>query len=384
MTPAGNVVSGLMESFPRTSAVILQGIADHTHLGVQLYVSVRGVPRADAAVGELRPGAPLTADTLMPWLSSGKPVAAVVIGRLWEGAALELDDPVVRFIPEFGAGGKAAVTIRHLLTHTGGFRAGMRYEPAMSWSEIIASICEARLEPGWIPGARAGYHTWTSWYILAEIVRRLEGREYSQVVRRAVFEPLGMMDSWIGIPPERRAAYGDRFGILYDTSGEIRPSEADGEARGWPYRPGGSGRGPMRELGRFYEMLRARGTWAEVGILAPQTVEALTARHRCGMFDQTFRHVMDWGLGFILDSKMYGTEPPPYGYGRHASSRTFGHSGYQSSCAFCDPEHGVVAAWAANGLPGEPRHQARAAALNAAIYEDLGLAALKEDPDRSL
>ncbi|HLJ58127.1 MAG TPA: serine hydrolase domain-containing protein [bacterium] len=361
--------------FPRTSAAIARGIADELHLGLQLYVSEGGATLADAAVGEARPGIPLTSDTLMPWMSSGKPVAAVAIARQWERGALELDDPVARFIPEFGVHGKAAVTVRHLLTHTGGFRGGVRPEASLSWDGIIASICEAPLEPGWIPGARAGYHTWTSWYILAEIVRRLDGRDYSRIVREAIFEPLGMRDSWIGIPAAAREAYGNRFGILYDTSGdEARQNDADGEAMGGPYRPGGSGRGPVRELGRFYEMLSARGRWRDARILSAQTVEALTARHRAGMVDQAFQHVMDWGLGFMLDSKMYGTGVPPYGYGPHASPRTFGHSGYQSSCAFCDPEHGLVVAWAANGTPGEPRHQARLNALNAAIYEDVGLA----------
>lgn len=368
--PAADTVPG----FPRTSAVIARGIADELHLGLQLYVSAGGASLADAAVGEVRPGIPLTPDTLMPWMSSGKPVAAAAIARLWEGGGLDLDDPVARFIPEFGARGKAAVTVRHLLTHTGGFRGGVRPEPNRSWDGIISGICEAPLEPGWVPGARAGYHAWTSWYILAEIVRRLDGRDYSRVVREAIFEPLGMRDSWIGIPVSAREAYGNRFGILYDTSGdEARQNDADGEALGGPYRPGGSGRGPVRELGRFYEMLRAHGRWGDARIVSSPTVAALTARHRTAMVDQTFQHVMDWGLGFILDSKMYGTDAPPYGYGPHASSRTFGHSGYQSSCAFCDPEHGLVVAWAANGTPGEPRHQARLNALNAAIYEDLGL-----------
>jgi CubicO group peptidase (beta-lactamase class C family) len=357
----------------RTREVIARGIAGGEHPGLQLYVSVGGAPRIDEAFGETRPGVPLTRDTLLPWLSAGKPVAALAIARLWEQGALELDDPVAGFIPEFGAHGKAAITIRHLLTHTGGFRGGLAPEPGAAWDEIITRICAARPEPRWPPGRRAGYHGWTSWYVLAEIVGRCSGREYSRVVREDIFGPAGMADSWIGIPATERAAYGDRFGGLYDTSGgAARPGEADAEARGQTYQPGGSGRGPARELGRFYEVLRARGRWGGATIARPQTIEALVARHRAGLFDETFRCVMDWGLGFILDSKMHGAAIP-YGYGPYASPRTFGHSGRESSCAFCDPEHDLVVAWAANGMPGEPRHQARVRALNAAIYEDLGL-----------
>src|SRR5204863_8448629 len=109
----------------------------------------------------------------------------------------------------------------------------------------------------------------------------------------------------------------------------------------------------------FYEMLLRGGAFDGGRILSPQTVAAMTARHRVGMMDRTFKHIMDWGLGFIINSSQYGDPEVPYGYGEYASPHTFGHSGAQSSCAFCDPQHGLVVAWVCNGRPGEPRHLAR-------------------------
>jgi CubicO group peptidase (beta-lactamase class C family) len=140
-------------------------------------------------------------------------------------------------------------------------------------------------------------------------------------------------------------------------------------------RPGAGGRGPVRELGRIYEMLlnRGRGPAGSSPVLRPQTVEALTARHRAGMYDHTFRHVIDWGLGFIVNSAMYGVDTVPYGYGPFASSRTFGHGGSQSSTAFADPEAGLAVALAFNGMPGEAQHDRRLRAVVGALYEDLGL-----------
>lgn len=358
---------------PRTLAVLGDGLAGGWHIGAQLYVSRRGRPIADLALGAARPGLPMTPDTIMPWLSSCKPVGAVAVAQLWERGRLELDDPVCRFVPEFGASGKDRITLRHLLTHTAGipFVAAKRGEA--SWNEIIATICAASLEPGWEPGRKAGYHVASAWYMLAEVIRRIDGRPYDQFVRDEIFRPLGLEDSWIGIPQDRLRAYGDRIGVLYGARGAPLPVDLDAEARGLPFRPGGSGRGPIHDLGRFYEMLLFRGTRAGTRILSAQTVEALTARHRAGMIDQTFQHVMDWGLGFILDSKIYNRHEPPYGYGPYASPRTFGHGGYQSSTGYCDPEHGLVVAAVANGLPGEADHDRRFRALNAAIYEDLGL-----------
>ena len=91
------------------------------------------------------------------------------------------------------------------------------------------------------------------------------------------------------------------------------------------------------------------------------------------MFDETFRHKVDWGLGFILDSNRYGAATLPYGFGLHASADTFGHGGQQSSADFADPGHGLAVAVIANGTPGEPRHNKRARELHTTIYEDLGL-----------
>src|SRR5262245_49507548 len=108
---------------PRTRELIEQGIAHGLQLGAQVYVSHNGQPVADFALGESRSGVPMSVETINPWMSSGKPVTALAIVQLWERGKLDLDDRVSRFIPEFGVKGKEPITIRHLLTHTGGFRA---------------------------------------------------------------------------------------------------------------------------------------------------------------------------------------------------------------------------------------------------------------------
>jgi CubicO group peptidase (beta-lactamase class C family) len=371
----------------RTRQALEEGIEQGLHFGGQVYVARRSdVPRddepfqsLDLVVGERQPGQPMTADTLMIWLSSSKPVTAVALGQLWERGALALDDPIARHIPEFAAKGKEKITLRHALTHTGGFRLLNVGWPEAGWDAIIATICNSRPEPRWGPGEKAGYHLAASWFILGEVVRRLDGRSYSDYVRQEIFEPCGMSDSWIGMPAQRFAAYGDRIGRMYGTEASAGTSKTP-LTRPWHQAahvqgcsPGGNGYGPIRQLGRFYEMLSLGGTWNGQRILSPQAVEALTTPHRVGLYDHTFKHKLDWGLGFIVNSEHYGAELPPYGYGRHASRRTFGHSGFQSSTGFCDPCHGLVVALVVNGNPGEPRHTERLRQLTEAIYEDLGL-----------
>jgi CubicO group peptidase (beta-lactamase class C family) len=128
-------------------------------------------------------------------------------------------------------------------------------------------------------------------------------------------------------------------------------------------------RGPARELGKFYEVMLRRGK----GILSPQAVEAMTSRHRVNTLDKTFGSVIDWGLGFMVNSLIYGKADTPYQFGPYASARTFGHSGNQSSVGFADPENGVVGVVVFNGMAGEAKHQPRMRKALTAIYEDLGI-----------
>jgi CubicO group peptidase (beta-lactamase class C family) len=390
----------------KSLAVLERGIREGLHPGAQLYVSLRGRTVGDHALGEARPGVPMTPDTLVLWLSASKPVAAVAIGQLWERGLLRLDDPLALHVPEFGQGGKEAITIRHALTHTGGFRLLQVGWPEVSWDETIAKICASRREPRWEPGEKAGYHQSSSWFLLGEVVHRLTNRSFADYVREAIFAPLGMADSWIGMPPEvwRRYHTERRLAVWWDT--EASPPKPHAHHEELPVvrcSPGGNGWGPMRELGQFYEALLAGGERGGRRLLWPQTVEALTARHRVGMVDHTFRQVMDWGLGFIPNSRpglvetwasllaqeRIGTatgassaaavpRPPdpalPYHYGPYASRRAWGHSGYRSSTAFADPAHGLVVAAAVTGTPSDAAHSGRFRALLAAIYEDLGLA----------
>jgi CubicO group peptidase (beta-lactamase class C family) len=387
------------DRLPGTVAAIEEGRRERLHLGAQLYVSRGGEPVADLAVGWARPGEELTPDHLMLWLSSTKPVTAVAITKLWEAGALALDDPIAAHVPAFAAGGKGGVTIRHALTHTGGFRMAGTGWPDEPWDEIVARICERKLEPRWVPGEKAGYHLTSSWFMLGEIARRLDGRPFDRFVRAEVLEPLGLDDSWIGMPAERFREYGGRIAPLRHTAGaaegETERGEGSPSGHGWTREervtrpsPGGNGRGPMRELGRFYETLLAGGARRGRRLLRPQTVEALTARHRVGMFDHTFRHVLDWGLGFIPDNKHYGeggtgeggeggaageTGAVPYSYGRLCSRRAYGHSGYRSSTAFADPVHGMAVAIAFNGTPEAEPHRLRMQRAVEAVYRDLGI-----------
>jgi CubicO group peptidase (beta-lactamase class C family) len=349
----------------RAVEVLEQGIADGTQIGAQLYVSQGGEVVVDTAVGESRPGVPMTTDTMMIWFSMTKATTAVAVAQQWQGGALDVDDRVVDYIPEFGSNGKDAITIRHLLTHTAGIPWSdgvLEGKPGREpRQENLARIYAASLD--YEPGTRAGYHAGAGMSVLGEIVERTSGVPYEQYVRDAIYNPLEMEDCWVGMPEERFAAYGDRIGSMHNTEGEepvaIRGIDS-ARAASIPI-PGGGGRGPMNQLVKLYESLLGYGD----PVLDRVTVAAISARHRTEMLDETFGIVVDWGLGLAVDT---------FAMGRYCSRRAFGHGGHQSSIAFCDPEHDVAVAAVFNGMPGRERHNARLDAVSSAVYLDLGLA----------
>lgn len=355
---------------PETRAVLSQGMADGLHLGAQMALHHAG-RTIDLVLGDAASGQPLRPGHILPWRSAGKPVTAVAVALLWQRFALDLDDPVARYIPEFAQTGKQRITLRHLLTHTAGVR---RLVPADTapWEAHLARLCEAPAERNWLPGRRAGYDIDSAWMLLAELVHRVDGRPIERFAHEEIFRPLGMVDCCYCLDAARYAELADRIVRLALT--HVSPpvyAETDRPELAPMCRPGSSLRGPARELLKLMAMLLRRGD----GLLWPMTVDAMTTRQRCGLFDQSFQHIIDFGLGLIINSAQYGAETVPYGFGPHASPRAFGHGGRQMGVAMVDPEHHLALVLLFNGACGEARHDQRLRAVLAAVYRDLGLVA---------
>ncbi len=353
------------------------GVQKGFHLGAQLYVSLEGRIVADVGIGNATVTQPMTNETMTVWMSVTKGVSAAAVAQMWEAGEIGIDDPVCTHLPEFAVQGKSGVTFRHLLTHTSGLGSADIDWSADTWDEIIAKICRVPLLENWDPGAKARYDVRGAWFILAELVSQKSGLPFSDYIRKKIFEPLTMDNCYLSMDSPTYLSKRDMFGLMYDTSeGEPKVSHYSRDLERTIMRcvPGGSGRGPARELGRFYEMLLGMGQLNGTRILLPQTVAAITARHRTGLEDEGFGHIIDMGLGFYVNSNLYGEESVPYGFGRHASMRAFGNAGYQSSIAFVDPDARLVVVCIFNGTPGDDVHQIRNREANSAIYEDLGLA----------
>ncbi|MDZ4788476.1 MAG: serine hydrolase domain-containing protein [Blastochloris sp.] len=342
-------------------------IKEGLHLGARLYVSRQHETQLDLSVGQASEGVPMTTDTRLLWMSAGKPITAVALLQQVERRLLALNDPVTHYLPEFGIKGKDPILIQHLLTHTGGFRLADKIE-LLDWAQAIREICAVPLEPNWEIGKKAGYHISGSWLILAELIQRTDPkkRNIATYLKEEVYTPCGMKDTALGLttsPTNLSTMHLSELGTCTP-----HPLHSD-PARLFQWRTGSHLIGPAQELGRFYEALLTQ----DGSLLQPETIKLMTQRHRQGVYDQTFRHIIDFGLGVAINSSQYAESNVPYGYGRLASSNTFGHGGNQSSIAFADPKHQLVFVYITNGMPGEAAHQKRMRDVMNLVYEELGL-----------
>ena len=349
-----------------------RGIDAGLHFGGQAVVWRDGEVVLDVAVGEAQPGVAMRAETRMLWMSACKPITAVAVAQLYEDGEIDLDEPVAMYLPAFAQGDKQPITIRHVLTHTGGFREANLKGLDGDWHTAVERVCEAPLEHDWAIGESAGYHPQTSWFVLGALVEAVRGEAYADWVKRKILEPCGMDGTLMPIEPGAYDAAWPGMSQVYDTSrkpGVEGARETGYAAAGYctVMRPGSNVWGPAGDLVKFYGMLLKGGEGERGRVLEPETVALFTDRHRTGKHDRTFQHVVDFGLGFLLNSRMHGPATVPYGYGDWTDERTFGHSGNQSSVGFADPTKRIAAAVICNGMPGEPRHQKRQRAWLAAL-----------------
>lgn len=354
-------------------ALLERGREAGWHLGAQCYVSWHGEVLLDVAVGESERGRELRTDDLMLWYSAGKPLTVAAILQLWDEDELSLDDPISMYVDGWAAG-KERATIRHVLTHTGGFPMyGKRdlYGHDLSYAEAVAQIAEHPAE--WEPGRAAGYHPTSGWKILGAIVEAIDGRSIDQYLAEEVLAPARCEQASLGISLDQQAELGSSVVPVHWNGYAVPVPQADGGMRMVPYHaeevnnqdwniakvePGAGMRGPASALGRFYESLLGHGD----AILDSRTIEVMTAVHRHGLKDGLFGRDVPWGLGVQVE------------FSGGTSRRAFGHSGMATSRALADPECGLVVVLITNTLAGFFENEQRHFEVTNAAYSSLGKA----------
>jgi len=287
-----------------------------------------------------------TNDTKFMVFSATKPIVASAIWILIGEGQLDVTRPVAHYIPEFATNGKEIVTVEQVLLHTAGFpNAPMDPVEGADPVRRVKYFTEWELE--WEPGSRFEYHGLSAHWVLAELIERLTGDDFRDMIEQRICEPLGL-PLLLGIPEEdqRDIADGGRIGEREEpTSGvdTMRFNEPAVRAAGVP---GGGGLMTAATMALFYQavMHNPDGLWDDA------VWRDATTNIRCVFLDPLMNVACNRSLGLVLAGDD-GLHQFRYGmFGKNNSARTVGHAGAHSQVAWGDPENGVSFAMFKNGL----------------------------------
>jgi CubicO group peptidase (beta-lactamase class C family) len=184
---------------------IQRDIDEGRNFGASIIVARGGVIGHQRTFGTVAPGRDAAADDLYLAMSLSKSFTAALVLRAIDQGKLTLDTKAASIIPAFAAGGKQRVTVRHLLTHTGGTYSGLMPPPPIPPQEMgdLAKNVQAvsALPAANRPGERVVYNPFAGYAVLAQMLVEIDTqrRSFSQIARQDLFEPLGMMDTTYGL-----------------------------------------------------------------------------------------------------------------------------------------------------------------------------------------
>ena len=304
-------------------------------------------------------GTPVNSDTMFILYSSTKPLAAACLHILWERGQLEWDDSVAKYWPGFAKHNKGGVTIRHILTHRGGFPETppeLSWDRWQDWDYVVK--CMEDIIPDYPAGQIMAYHPRNYGWVIGELVQRIDGRHIGVFLRDEILDPLGITDGYVGLPAELEHRV-SRIHAMEDCDrpGMIRPYNRPEVHQA--VHPAGGGIFTARGLARFYAMMGNGGELDGVRIMKPETVAEGT-RLQLEANDFSLGTRMRRSLGLVLDDSRMGVTG-------NAGAGTFGHGGAGTSVGWSDPSLGLAVAYITNGFRASATNNPRLAAISRAV-----------------
>lgn len=270
-----------------------------------------------------RPGSPaVDTNTLYDLASLTKVIATTTVAMILEEAGqLDLNRTVVSYLPQFNSPEKAQITVKQILTHSGGLEAGANiFGTARGRDQYLYQINARPLE--YTPGTSMIYSDWDM-IILQLVMEKITGKTLDVLASEKIFKPLGMTDTQFQPPISLRPRIAptqedpDRGGLLW---GQVHDENA--------YAMGGvAGHAGLfstaRDLALFSMMILNGGEGANgVRIAKPATIARWTARQ-----GKESTRTLGW------DSPDGGSSA-----GQFFSPWSFGHTGFTGTSIWIDPE----------------------------------------------
>lgn len=329
-------------------------------------------------------GDPWRHETISFSFSTTKGVTSTLLHTLAERGLVDYEAPVREYWPEFGQNGKQEITVRDILCHEGGLYHVREMiddaERMLDWSAMVRALEVAR--PRHAPGADHGYHAFTYGWLVGEIIQRVTGKPFREVLEAELARPLELDGLYIGVPADqmhRRAQLisgfeGDvattnkvhngakritrllqRAGLGFDPTESLSALMPNGierldfnsEAACTASVPAANGTFTARSLAKLFAVLACGGTLGDVRLVSPGRLERMrTAQNRT--IGRVVPYPMRWRLGYHRVNTIRGKV-----------RAGLAHSGFGGSGVFADPDRELSAALVLNSGTGTPFGDAR-------------------------
>jgi CubicO group peptidase (beta-lactamase class C family) len=328
------------ERLKRIDANMSEWIASGKLNGAVALIVRNGKIVYDKAFGydDLEKTRPMKADMIFRIASQSKAITSTAILILYEEGKLLLDDPISKYIPEFTkpvvldkfneqdssyttVPAKREPTIRDLLTHTSGIgyaqigskesnaiyaKAGITAGIGVRYGEDLATDIKklAKLPLMHQPGEKWTYGLNTD--VLGYLVEILSGQSLDEFLRKQIFEPLGMNDTYFYLPSSK---YNRLVHIFVEKDGKLTVPDAieqngtfivDYPKKPGTYFSGGAGlSSTVMDYAIFLQMLLNGGEYNGKRILSRNTVRMMTMNQ----IGDLSNGVNKFGLGFGLTTE---------------------------------------------------------------------------------
>jgi len=327
-------------------------------------------------MADVEAGRKMQTDAYFRLYSMTKPVTSVALLILYEEGRFQLSDPLDKYLPSFAnmkvfsgeadgkmqfVDAKRKITIHDIFRHTAGLlygfgstpvdnayrAAGINIDSLASLQELTDKLASQPL--AYQPGERYVYSY--AHDVQARLVEVLSGMKFDEFVSARITGPLGMKDTFFGVPSDRASRYttsyvlDDRDNLLAVDTGRTesgRPGTAYKHFTKIPF--GGHGlSSSITDYAKFAQMLVNGGTLDGVRILGRKTVELMTSDNLpSGVPGPAPGRGYGLGVGVVTS---------PAERANLASTGQFGWSGAATTLVIMDPKEKLVALVFSQRLP---------------------------------
>lgn len=335
--PSINISSQTQKfNFSKVDSVINSAIINHAFPGAQVLIWKDGKTIYEKPYGHFtydENSPEVTKKTLYDLASVTKVIATTTAAMIcYDRKLFSLDDPVVKFIPEFGVNGKDKITIKNLLLHNSGLPAFKKfYEFCTSADDVLKDIYSSKLE---YPIGEKMVYSDLGIITLAKIIEKVTGKRFDVFCKDEIFTPL-KMSSTLFNPPDSLKKFCAPTEIDNYWRNRLLQGEVHDEASAMLNGVAGHAGlfSTASDIAKLMAVLINNGMYNGKPFINPATVKLFTTRYS----EQSSR-----ALGWDTKSETGSSA------GDFFSPNSFGHTGYTGTSVWVDPERKLFVVFLTN------------------------------------